>query len=350
MTAPVQENTDARDIAGLSWRTSQLARRPGIKPQAGVAIFEIKVFEDDEVVDSGDGKFKFDIPSELDEAALIDVEAWVTVASASGTVVITLYNDTQAVDMLSTAITIDVGELNDKSAAIPFVINVANSEVAYGDELWINVDNAGTGAVGLGVKVAFTPADTAAIAVQGAKGDPGGATQFQGPWMSGTTYNAGDIVTNNNITYIVTADHTSDATTEPGVGVDWEDFLDTMIDLPLTANISFNVVSAAGTIADGAKTAAVMPFDATISQAILLADVAGSATVDIWRTDYGGYPPSIADSITGGTPPTLTGTIKNLDSTLLGWDTALNEGDILVFVATDVIACRRLTLALSLTK
>lgn len=348
MTQPVQENTDDRDLSGLSWRTAQLARRPGVQIVGGIAIFEIKVFEDVIVVAAGDGAFKFDIPSDLDEAVLVDVEAWITGASSSGTVVVSLYNNTQGVDMLSTPLTIDVGELNDKDAATPFVIDLTNAEVAEGDEIWINVDNAGTGALGLGVAVKFTPSDNAAIIVRGTKGDPGGVTDFQGAWQDATSYQAGDVVSNNGVVYVATQDHTSNAANdEPGVGTNWEDFWVPMADVPLSAGATFTVVSASGAVPVGVKAAVVIPFPATITEAWVLADSAGNATIDFWKCDFGGYPPTIADSI--GTL-TLSGSIKNLDSTLSGWDTGLLEDDILVLYISGVTVITRLTVFLKLAK
>lgn len=349
MTAPVQENSDARDIAGLNWRVGQLARRPGVRPQAGFFIFEIKVFEDDVEVVERD--WKFDIPVEADESTLTDVEAWVTGVSSSGTITVQIRNETQGVDMLSTPMTIDVGEKNDDDAGTPFTINLANAEVAYKDEIWVRVISAGSGALGLGVKLAFTPADTAAIAIRGAKGDPGGVTDFQGAWQNGTTYQAGDVVTNNNVVYVSTQDHTSNAANdEPGVGTNQGDFWIPMADVPLVASLNISIHSSSGAVPDSTYEVVQMPFDATLTGVTVLADQATDAVIDIWKTDYAGYPPTSGDSITGGTPPTLTGQIKNLDSTLLGWTTALSAGDILAFNVSGVTMGRRVTLVLSMEK
>lgn len=348
MTRPISEDSEAKRASAADYGTRQLFRRPAPVSE-GIGIFEIKVFEDDEVVQAGDGKFKFDIPSDLDESSLIDFEAWITGASSSGDVIVSLYNNTQAVDMLSTSATIDVGELNDDDSVTPFVIDVANSEVAYKDELWINVDNAGTDALGLGVAVKFTPSENASIALNGAQGPAGGIQSFQGPWQDATTYNAGDIVTNNNITYVAIQDHTSNAANdEPGVGTNEADFWVPIAQVPLGANVNFNVYSSAGAIPDGEKGAVVIPFDSTIVRMDILAEQATDAEVDIWASNYGGYYPTSGDSIVAAAPPTLTGSIKNTDSTLTGWTTALSAGDILVFWVSGVTNARRLTVALQL--
>ena len=49
-----------------------------------------------------------------------------------------------------------------------------------------------------------------------------GWDQWKGEWTTATAYVVNDVVENNGSSYIVTANHTSDASTEPGVGVDWE--------------------------------------------------------------------------------------------------------------------------------
>lgn len=43
MTQPVQEPTTERDVGGLAWRTSQLARRPGAAAAAASGIFEYAI-------------------------------------------------------------------------------------------------------------------------------------------------------------------------------------------------------------------------------------------------------------------------------------------------------------------
>jgi hypothetical protein len=63
-------------------------------------------------------------------------------------------NVTQAVDMLTTRISIDNAENTSYTAAAPPVIDPANSTVATGDIIVVDVDTAG-GAVGLDIILAF---------------------------------------------------------------------------------------------------------------------------------------------------------------------------------------------------
>lgn len=45
----------------------------------------------------------------------------------------------------------------------------------------------------------------------------------RGAWVTATAYDALDIVSNNGASYLAIGGHTSGASTEPGIGVDWED-------------------------------------------------------------------------------------------------------------------------------
>ena len=45
----------------------------------------------------------------------------------------------------------------------------------------------------------------------------------------------------------------------------------------------------------------------------------GSCVVDIWNKAYSGFPPTVANSITGNNKPTITSGIKYKDTTLSGW-------------------------------
>ena len=68
---------------------------------------------------------------------------------------IQIRNVTDAVDMLSTRISIDAGELHSKDATTPPVVDAAHDDVAYGDLLAIDIDTAGTGAKGLMIVLVF---------------------------------------------------------------------------------------------------------------------------------------------------------------------------------------------------
>ncbi len=122
---------------------------------AGPVRFEIKVIADDDTLATGDGQFIFAIPKDLNGANLVEAQAYVTTVSSSGLPTVQIRNVTQTADMLTTKITIDGSEFTSYTAATPRVIDTANDDVATGDRIAIDVDVAGTGAMGLGVLLAF---------------------------------------------------------------------------------------------------------------------------------------------------------------------------------------------------
>lgn len=350
MTQPVQEQLQQRAISALDYRVRQLARRPPLT-SLGTAIYEIKVFEDTTDIATGDDKFVWEIPEDLDGATIVKVEAYISTAGGSTTQVDIRLSDPCDIgaSILTTKISIDTGECNSSLAATQPVVADA-TDVVHGDHLHIDVDAAGSGAKGLGVIVALAPSALASVAVQGAKGDTGGVDNFTGQWDSGTTYNAGDAVYNNGTTYVAIATSTN---VEPGVDLGWEAFWVPLVETNRKAGIQCMIHSESiGTGIDtGIKGYAVVPFDCTLTEATLLSSAAATAEFDIWKDTYGAFPPTIADSITGGSPLTLAGVNKSQDSTLAGWTTALLEGDVLSFVNTGgVITVENVTIALKVER
>lgn len=208
-------------------------------PLPGEAVYSIKVFRDDIEVATGDGRFIFEVPEDLDGASLIRVEGYVTTVSSSGGLTVQVRNITQAHDMLSTGITIDVSELNSKDASSQPAVNGSNATVAWGDQIAVDVDNAGSGAKGLGVILFFTAqvdgffivrgpqgvqgdtGPTGDTGPQGPQGDPGGIVAWTGDWDSGTTYAADDAVSWNGSSYVAIQASTD---VEPGVDAGWESY------------------------------------------------------------------------------------------------------------------------------
>lgn len=121
----------------------------------GLKQIQIKIFDDATALATGDGKLIFMIPEALNGMNLVKAHAAVTTVSSSGAPTIQIRNVTDAVDMLSTLITIDASEYTSYSAATPPVIDATKDDVATGDLIAIDVDGAGTGAKGLIIYLAF---------------------------------------------------------------------------------------------------------------------------------------------------------------------------------------------------
>jgi hypothetical protein len=91
---------------------------------------------------SGDDAARVRIPPALNGWRVSYVAA--SRKSGTGTLTIQLRNVTQAVDILSTRVTVDSGETDSLTAATAAVINTSNDDVATGDQIAIDVDDAGT--------------------------------------------------------------------------------------------------------------------------------------------------------------------------------------------------------------
>lgn len=128
----------------------------GATGPAAAKILQLKVSADDSDLTVGDGKLTIIIDSSLNGMVLSAVAAGLSDASsAGGPVTVQVHNVTDAVDMLSTRITIDDGEFTSYTADVPPVINAAADDVATGDRIRIDVDDPGTDARGLVVILTF---------------------------------------------------------------------------------------------------------------------------------------------------------------------------------------------------
>lgn len=105
---------------------------------------------------AGDSTTKIIVSSELNGMNLINAHAAIYSVSTSGLPTIQIHNLTDTVDMLTTPITIDVGELSSYTALTQPEIDVDNDDVVTGDVLRVDVDGAGTSVSGLDVILTFT--------------------------------------------------------------------------------------------------------------------------------------------------------------------------------------------------
>ena len=96
----------------------------------------------------------------------------------------------------------------------------------------------------------------------------------------------------------------------------------------------------------GVKGPLIVPEWCFVYRWILIADRVSSAVVDIWKTAYPTYPPTVANSITGSAPPTLSAQLNADSQTLTGWTTMLNQNDAIMYNINSVASAQRLTLAL----
>lgn len=189
MTRYLSEDYPEKRAAANEYGTRQLFRRPAFI--GGLAIYEIKVFDDDTDVAVMDNAFVLEIPEDLDNSELIKVEAYISTAGTGETRVNIRKGAacTAGSDILSTPIRIDSTECNSKDAGTQPVVSGGAVTCEWGQHLHIDVDAAGSGAKGLGVIITLTPSPLGTVAItgqqgatgpQGATGSPAGATGATG--------------------------------------------------------------------------------------------------------------------------------------------------------------------------
>lgn len=104
-------------------------------------------------------------------------------------------------------------------------------------------------------------------------------------------------------------------------------------------------------ITTGIKGFLEIPFACTILGWTLLSTdasaLAGSATIDIWKDTFALYPPTLGDTITGGSKPSLSAVNKNTGG-VSGWNVNITAGDILGFNVDLATTVTKVTLTLKI--
>jgi hypothetical protein len=121
------------------------------------------------------------------------------------------------------------------------------------------------------------------------------------------------------------------------------------------ADLYYVIDGGGSAITTGTKGYLVVDFACTITGSTLLADQSGSIVVNVWKCTYaqfdaGATHPVAADKITASAPPTISSATKANDTTLSGWTTTVNAGDILAFNVDSAATIQRCTIALQVTK
>jgi hypothetical protein len=112
------------------------------------------------------------------------------------------------------------------------------------------------------------------------------------------------------------------------------------VDLPRVTALEFIFDGVGNPLVGGEAVTMRVPFAATIKSLTMLADDSpASTTIDIYKCAFSGYPDDLA-SIVGGTMPELAGAPSMEDTELTGWETTLEEGDVILCYidTTDTIA------------
>jgi hypothetical protein len=122
--------------------------------------------------------------------------------------------------------------------------------------------------------------------------------------------------------------------------------------IPLFNKGSFGITIDGGgsAITTGVKGYVTVPYNGTITGWDIFADVTGSIVIDVWKDTYANFPPLVADTIAGTEKPTLSSAIKNQDTNLTSWTTAVTAGDIIAFNVDSASTLTRVNLIIYVTK
>jgi hypothetical protein len=116
-----------------------------------------------------------------------------------------------------------------------------------------------------------------------------------------------------------------------------------------SAAIVYVIDGGGSAITTGVKGFIGVPFNCSIVAAHLMADQTGSITIDIWKDIVANYPPTDADTITGGNEPAISGGVEDGDTALIGWTTNVSKYDILGFNVDSCATITRCTIELYVT-
>lgn len=119
---------------------------------------------------------------------------------------------------------------------------------------------------------------------------------------------------------------------------------------PVTIGVTFDAGQAPITV--GTQADIQINFNCSIKEWVLLADRQGYISIDVWRTTYGAFPPTIANSIVGSGIPTITNDIKASSINLFesGWNTKLILGDVIRFNVTSCLTIKKAVLLLKVIR
>ncbi len=76
----------------------------------------------------------------------------------------------------------------------------------------------------------------------------------------------------------------------------------------------------------------------------------GSVQLDLWKTTFAAFPPTVANTITGTDKPRVVGGVKATSVALTGWNTTINAGDVLRLNVDSFLVMKRAALMLKVTK
>jgi|688.fasta_scaffold647404_1 hypothetical protein len=134
--------------------------------------------------------------------------------------------------------------------------------------------------------------------------------------------------------------------------IGWKVDFEAVVGGTSTDTIGITMDGIGTTITTGIKGYVQVPFSCTINSWRLLADQSGSMVIDIWKSSYATYPPTVANTLPGSSNrPTLSSAIKAENTDLSAWTSrSITTNDILAFNVDSATTVQRATLQLFVTR
>jgi len=114
------------------------------------------------------------------------------------------------------------------------------------------------------------------------------------------------------------------------------------------STIGITIDGGGSVITTGSKGYISIPYSCIINSNTIVANATGDIVIDIKKSTYSGFPTTA--SICAAAKPTLAAAQKSTDSTLTGWTTTINSGDIIEFVVDSAATITKATLTLGVIK
>jgi hypothetical protein len=114
----------------------------------------------------------------------------------------------------------------------------------------------------------------------------------------------------------------------------------------LIRTIGISLDGAGSDITTGVKGDVFVPYNLTIDSWTLFSPQTGSIVIDVWKSSYASYPPTVSNRIAGTERPTLATQSKNQDLVLSSWTTSVVENDFIRFNVDSCSGIQKVTLAI----
>lgn len=133
-------------------------------------------------------------------------------------------------------------------------------------------------------------------------------------------------------------------------GTTWESYSASVVAAAIRRQVTLIIDGGGSAITTGIKGYLSLPVAGTWKKwrvlSIDAAATAGNIVIDIWKSDYAGYPPVVGGLVTVADKPTLSGVNKNESIALTSWVTAFTAGDIIGYTVISATTVTKVSLVL----